>query len=92
MFILRNYEIKHLEGMKLPKLRLILDYLSMTLLYFDGQKFCDLKDFDFDIGEEHENYHMNFENDPNVAQQIYSRHSKIKDSNRIYNIFDIINI
>jgi hypothetical protein len=77
-----------LNGMKLPKLRLILDYATATLLNIDGSEYCKLHEFDFDSKEDIEKYDITFENGPNVAQQIYSRHQNIKDSN----IFDCFKI
>lgn len=80
-------KLKH-EGMKVPKLRFILDYSKMNLHKENGDFYCRLKDFDFDVPEDYENYDITFDNGPNVAQQIYSRHEKINDGN-IFKYFKI---
>lgn len=75
-----------LYGLMLPKLKLVLDYETMVLYNDKQKKYCDLKDFDFDVSPNYENYDITYENGPNVAQQIYSRHPKINDGN-IFNYF-----
>jgi hypothetical protein len=76
-----------LLGLKLPKLRLVLDYQTAKLYDSNGNEYCDLKDFDFDCNQDYENYDITYENGSNVAQQIYSRHQKINDGN-IFKYFE----
>lgn len=85
---LKKYSEKlKLNGMKLPKLRLILDYESESLYDIHHKKICALKDFDFDKNEDYENYDITYENGPNVAQQIYDRHGDTINDSNIFKYF-----
>ena len=76
-----------LNGMKLPKSRLILDYESESIYDINHKKICALKDFDFDKNEDYENYDITYANGPNVAQQIYDRHGDIINDSNIFKYF-----